>query len=130
MKTKIDLTNYNNFYKTESEKEELKKELYKLANEQEWSYFYELDDDSVEFKEFLTVENDSVWLNDDLSIEQLMYFIEKTTNHYYGFWTFSEYNKRYKTMLNGPEFHAFSTREYNEYNAELKLAQNYLAETE
>lgn len=27
MKTKLDLTNYNNFYKTESEKEELKKRI-------------------------------------------------------------------------------------------------------
>ncbi|WP_322950077.1 hypothetical protein RRG52_02245 [Mycoplasmopsis cynos] len=122
---KIDLTNYNNFYKTESDKKELKKELYELANKQEWTYFYNLDENSDEFKQFLTIKNDDIWINDGLTIEQLMYFIEKTTDHNYGFWTFSKYNKKYQMMLNLPEFHTYKTSQYEKYNIDKVIAENF-----
>ncbi|WP_322941844.1 hypothetical protein RRG48_04895 [Mycoplasmopsis canis] len=127
MKTKLDLTNYNNFYKTESEKEELKKELYKLANNKKRPYYYDLDDEA--FDEFFKVKGDIVYLRDDLTIEELIFYIN-STYAYYSFWTFAKWDIKRKKFCKRPEFHTFSTKQHKEFVAELKLAQNYLAETE
>ncbi|AKF41463.1 hypothetical protein AAW50_03605 [Mycoplasmopsis canis] len=129
MKKIIDLTNYENFYKTPDELETLRKQLYRLANEADWNAWTDTDDDEqrAEYLDFVDVEQDenSIDYDDELSeldkkllgshslkpnltIDELMYFIEKATNKKYSFWTFATWNFKRKEFLEYPEFHAYS----------------------
>ncbi|UWD34493.1 hypothetical protein NX772_01525 [Mesomycoplasma molare] len=127
---KIDLTNYNNFYKNDIDLKTLKEQLYELANEQEWNYFYNADD--KEFNEFFNHNEDTgkTWLKNNLTIEQLMYFIEKTKGYYYSFWTFAEYNEKAKDFFEYPKFHGFYTQGFSEYKKQLANAQSFEIPTE
>ncbi|WP_027123055.1 hypothetical protein [Mesomycoplasma molare] len=124
MKT-IDLTNYNNFYKNDIDLKTLKEQLYELANEQEWNYFYNADE--KEFNEFFNHNEDTgeTWIKNSLTIEQLMYFVEKTKGYYYSFWTFAEYNEKTNEFFERPKFNGFITELYGKYNKELSLAKNF-----
>lgn len=124
----IDLTNYNNFYKNAEELEALRSELYELANNKDWTYFYGLEE--KEFNEFFETEGNAVYLRDDLSIEELIDFIEQGEDAYYGFWTFAEWNSKRKEFYERPQLHAFNTQKHREFQKAYAAAQNFEVPTD